>query len=154
MNKLLRKYFSQRSVYKGKWLELIQDDSHSRNLSSDFIKRNSETVSPDHSGVVSISLLPNDLTTLGELSMENLDIILIENLRIPSGRHILESPAGLCDKEFSIEENAMREVQEETGYRVKKIVSQTKSPKLSADPHHSTEEDYCVVSVLEKPSGG
>ena len=50
------------------------------------------------------------------------EIIFVGQYRPPVGREVIEFPAGLCDQEGeALEETALRELQEETGYRAKKI---------------------------------
>lgn len=50
------------------------------------------------------------------------EVIFISQYRPPVRREVIEFPAGLCDQEGeALEETALRELQEETGYRAKKI---------------------------------
>ncbi|MCK5475060.1 MAG: NUDIX hydrolase [Candidatus Pacebacteria bacterium] len=50
------------------------------------------------------------------------EIIFVSQYRPPVGGEVIEFPAGLCDqKGEALEETALRELQEETGYRAKKI---------------------------------
>lgn len=51
-------------------------------------------------------------------------VILVEQYRVPLGRHCLELPAGLVGDEQageSVEASAARELEEETGYRAARI---------------------------------
>ncbi|MEO5867403.1 MAG: NUDIX hydrolase [Sphingomonas sp.] len=53
-------------------------------------------------------------------------VILVEQYRVPLGRHCLELPAGLVGDEQageSVEASAARELEEETGYRATRIES-------------------------------
>lgn len=48
------------------------------------------------------------------------EIVFVKQFRIPLGRYVVELPAGLADKKGETpEELAKRELEEETGYRVK-----------------------------------
>ena len=58
------------------------------------------------------------------LAIDAGDVILVEQFRVPLGRHCLELPAGLVgdvDAGESVELSARRELEEETGYRADRI---------------------------------
>ncbi|MBN1521318.1 MAG: NUDIX hydrolase [Candidatus Aureabacteria bacterium] len=60
-------------------------------------------------------------------------ILLVEQFRPPLGKNVIELPAGLVadregDAEESIERAALRELEEETGYRAKKITKVLEGP--------------------------
>ncbi|TPG42832.1 NUDIX hydrolase [Sphingomonas koreensis] len=58
------------------------------------------------------------------LAIDNGDVILVEQYRVPLGKTCLELPAGLVgdlDAGESVEQSARRELEEETGYRAGRI---------------------------------
>lgn len=58
------------------------------------------------------------------VAVEDGDVILVEQFRVPLGRNCLELPAGLVGDETageSVEDSAARELEEETGYRAAHI---------------------------------
>lgn len=58
------------------------------------------------------------------VAIEDGDVILVEQYRVPLGRNCLELPAGLVGDETageSVEASAARELEEETGYRADRI---------------------------------
>jgi len=63
-------------------------------------------------------------------------IIFIEQFRPPVGKMVIEFPAGLCDKDENLEDAALRELQEETGYRsnnIQKLFAGPVSSGLSSE---------------------
>lgn len=52
------------------------------------------------------------------------ELLLIANFRPPIRKFCLEFPAGLVDEDGTIEENAEREMKEETGYECKILKSE------------------------------
>ena len=77
-------------------------------------------------------------------------ILFIKQPRIPIGKIILSFPAGLIDPGESVENAARRELLEETGYKIKKILSKSPSlPKSAGLTNESTYQVQCVV--VEKP---
>jgi ADP-ribose pyrophosphatase len=58
------------------------------------------------------------------LALDEGDVILVEQYRVPLGKHCLELPAGLIgdhDASDTVEAAAARELEEETGYRPARI---------------------------------
>ena len=58
------------------------------------------------------------------LAMDEGDVILVEQYRVPLGRTCLELPAGLIGDETegeAVESAAIRELEEETGYRAERM---------------------------------
>ena len=70
----------------------------------------------------------NSIVSIVAITAEN-EIIFVSQCRPPVKGEVIEIPAGLCDQEGEpLEETALRELQEETGYRARKII------KLFAGP--------------------
>jgi ADP-ribose pyrophosphatase len=73
------------------------------------------------------------------LAVHEGEVILVEQFRVPLGRRSLELPAGLVGDEQegeSIETAAIRELQEETGYRARNMVDLGRfhaSPGMSSE---------------------
>jgi len=61
-----------------------------------------------------------------------LSTVIIEQYRPPVDKFVVELPAGLIDKGETAEDAAIRELQEETGYKAKKVLQL--SPVIVADP--------------------
>lgn len=60
------------------------------------------------------------------LAIDDGDVVLIEQYRVPIGRRCLELPAGLVGDEEageSVERSAARELEEETGYRAARLTA-------------------------------
>ncbi|MDV4152151.1 NUDIX hydrolase [Clostridium sp. AL.422] len=101
---LEEKIINQKLIYKGSFLEIINVDVNlpdGSNTSRDIVK---------HPGATAI---------IAFLDEEN--IILVEQFRLPLNRVMLEIPAGKLNKNEEIIECARRELQEETGYRAKNM---------------------------------
>ena len=73
------------------------------------------------------------------LAVDDGDVILVEQYRVPIGRQCLELPAGLVGDEEDGEEAsvaAIRELEEETGYRAERMVELGRfhaSPGMSSE---------------------
>lgn len=76
------------------------------------------------------------------LAVDDGHVLLVEQYRVPLGRRCIELPAGLVGDEVageSIEASAMRELEEETGYRaahVEMIGDFASSPGLTSETFH------------------
>ena len=73
------------------------------------------------------------------LALDGDEVLLVEQFRVPLGRNCLELPAGLVGDEEEGEEvgqAAIRELEEETGYRARKMVDLGRfhaSPGMSSE---------------------
>ncbi|KAI0340720.1 hypothetical protein BDW22DRAFT_1334023 [Trametopsis cervina] len=73
--------------------------------------------------------------------------VIIEQFRPLVNSFVVELPAGLIDKGESAEEAAIRELEEETGYKARKVIES--SPVLVADPGMTNANmKLVVVDVL------
>ncbi|KAI0928177.1 hypothetical protein AcW1_005503 [Taiwanofungus camphoratus] len=70
--------------------------------------------------------------------------VIIEQFRAPVGKFVVELPAGLIDEGETAEETAIRELEEETGFKGKKVLQS--SPLLVCDPGMTT-ANMKLVSV-------
>ncbi len=118
-------------IYKGKILDLSVYDGkiEGRKVRREFIK---------HRGAA--AMLAFD---------ENKKVILVEQYRFPHG-YVLEIPAGTLEKEEEPIRCAFRELEEETGYRAKKMTALiTYYPSIG----YNAEVIHCfVASGLKKIS--
>ena len=93
------KILKEKLIYKGSFLDILNVDvklPNGKNYSRDVVR---------HPGATAIIAFLDD---------EN--IILVEQFRLPLNKKILEIPAGKINKNEDIKECAKRELQEETGY--------------------------------------
>ncbi|KII88821.1 hypothetical protein PLICRDRAFT_176355 [Plicaturopsis crispa FD-325 SS-3] len=84
-----------------------------------------------------------------------LSTVVIEQFRPPIGKHIIELPAGLIDEGETPEQAAIRELEEETGYKADLVVEST--PLQVSDPGMTNANMKLVVlsvtllDKMEKP---
>lgn len=76
-----------------------------------------------------------------------LSTIIIEQYRPPIDRFIIEMPAGLIDEGETPEQAAIRELEEETGFRASGVVEST--PVIVSDPGMTTANMKLVVLNVE-----
>lgn len=62
---------------------------------------------------------------------DNKEVLLIKQFRPPVNNYVIEFPAGLHDKTGTLEDAALRELEEETGYTSKEIIYLTEGPMSS-----------------------
>ena len=88
-------------MYKGKWVGIAVTEDND----TEMILRTT-----DDKYFAGVNVFPVKV-----LSEKSATLHLIENFRIPIWKKVLEAPAGLAEFGSSIEENALRELEEETG---------------------------------------
>ena len=64
---------------------------------------------------------------------ENHEIVLVKQYRPILGKHTLEIPAGTLDKNISIKDTLIEELEEECGIKREDIISMTEEPILTYD---------------------
>lgn len=93
------KILKEKLIYKGSFLDILNVDvelPNGKSYSRDVVR---------HPGATAIIAF-----------LDNENIILVEQFRLPLNKKILEIPAGKINKNEDIKECAKRELQEETGY--------------------------------------
>ncbi|KAH9951439.1 NUDIX hydrolase domain-like protein [Amylocystis lapponica] len=75
--------------------------------------------------------------------------VIIEQFRAPVGKFVVELPAGLIDEGETAEETAIRELEEETGFKGSKILES--SPLLVCDPGMTTANMKLVMVDVPFP---
>lgn len=93
-----------------------------------------------------------DMTAVVIVAMHDGKYILVEQERVPLGRRCIELPAGLVGDEddLGIEETALKELEEETGFvaaRIERLGEFYSSPGMVA-------ESYTLVRAHDVRSGG
>jgi len=78
---------------------------------------------------------------------EPLSTIIIEQYRPPAGNFVIELPAGLIDEGENAETAAVRELEEETGLKVSRIVKS--SPVQVSDPGMTTANMKLIIVEAE-----
>jgi ADP-ribose pyrophosphatase len=76
-----------------------------------------------------------------------LSTVIIEQFRPPIDKYIIELPAGLIDDGETAEEAAIRELEEETGYKADKIIES--SPVVVSDPGMTNANMQLVTVEVE-----
>jgi 8-oxo-dGTP pyrophosphatase MutT (NUDIX family) len=79
---------------------------------------------------------------------KSLEIVLIANFRPPVGKFCLEFPAGMVEGS-DYQEDALRELTEETGYIAEKIL---KVPEvlMNCDPWKSCEGGFLYIGIINE----
>lgn len=140
---------NKESLFKGHFIEL---------WSTKFLDKNGREQAWEWVG-------KNDAVIVFPITKEG-NIVLIKNFRVPLGRFVLETPAGLLDKENENNENAIRrELFEETGYTAEHFIPLPPVPYAAgisnnlshffiatgatkvADIHGDATEDITVIEI-------
>lgn len=100
----LEKRVSSKSIYKGRILDLRVDEV--------LLENGARTIREviDHGGACGVVAFD-----------ENGDLLMVKQYRYPLGQELLEIPAGKMDEGETPKQCAFRELEEETGYRAKKL---------------------------------
>ncbi|MDJ0269965.1 MAG: NUDIX hydrolase [Aigarchaeota archaeon] len=116
---------SSEVVFRGRVFSVVRD--RVRHGSREYVR---EVVV--HPGAVAIIAM----TGAGEL-------LLVRQFRYPAGRYLVEIPAGTLEEGESPENCAMRELEEETGYKAGKI---EKITEFFLAPGYSTERIHLFIA--------
>ncbi|VDM97691.1 unnamed protein product [Thelazia callipaeda] len=128
-------------VYDGKWLKVRQVRFKKNDSSSEQVWESAHRHKIPQSKPSGVDVL----ATLHKNGKKY--FILIKQYRIPMGGVCLEFPAGLINEGESVEAAAVRELKEETGYTVSKVISCSKG-KQSLSPGLTDESiNFVVVDV-------
>lgn len=96
------------------------------------------TVKCDRGGVEVIPVLKK---------ANKLFLIVIKNFRYPINDYCLEFPGGMIDEGETVEQAAIREVWEETGYTITEIVAVEKT--IQVDPWKSDDTNTVVIGMID-----
>ncbi|XP_072257872.1 ADP-sugar pyrophosphatase isoform X1 [Pyxicephalus adspersus] len=127
----------EETLIKGKWVQLEETtyvDHEGKTRTWETVKRTTRREGNDADGVAIIPVL---LRTLHYDCM-----VLIKQFRPPLGCYCLEFPAGLIDENETAEQAALRELEEETGYKGEVVEC---SPVSCLDPGLSNCTTYVVT---------
>eukprot|EP00742_Colponemidia_sp_Colp-10_P002908 GILJ01003105.1.p1 GENE.GILJ01003105.1~~GILJ01003105.1.p1 ORF type:complete len:232 (-),score=39.30 GILJ01003105.1:41-706(-) len=124
------------TVFEAKWLRMKQVTYRHGNeqRSWDMVERTTKHCDVD--GV--------DVFAIVRYVDKPAHAIFILNYRPPVDQYVLEFPAGLIDPHETLEEAALRELKEETGY-IGQISKAAVSPILRVDPWKSNESGRIVM---------
>lgn len=79
-------------------------------------------------------------------------LLFIKQARVPVRKIVISFPAGLIDGNEDPEQTAARELEEETGYRIKRIIS--KSPLLPKSAGLTDESTYQIQCIVDERNVG
>lgn len=133
-----KKELTPRDIYKGSWYTYrgVDIDVPGKDpYHYEYITRTSKC---DRGGVEVIPVLRK----AGKLYL-----IVIKNFRYPINDYCLEFPGGMIDENETVEQAAVREVWEETGYTITQIVAVEKA--IQVDPWKSDDTNTVVIGIVD-----
>ncbi|XP_053319254.1 ADP-sugar pyrophosphatase [Spea bombifrons] len=102
----------EETLVKGKWVQLQETtyaDHDGKTRTWETVKRTTRATCNAADGVAIIPVL--------QRTLHYECIVLVKQFRPPLGCHCLEFPAGLIDENETAQQAALRELEEETGYK-------------------------------------
>ncbi len=125
------KTIESKTIFRGKLINLKVDRV--------LLPSGRETIREFVEYIGSVAILP---------VFKNGDVLLLRQYRYPVSEELIEIPAGKIEKGENPRETALRELEEETGYRARSI---EKVAQFYLAPGYSTEEMHLFVArELEK----
>ena len=124
--------------YKGEWYTFNVMHIGTTEENSYEYEYISSTERCDRGGVEIIPIIKKD----GKLYL-----LLIKNFRYPINSYCLEFPGGMIDPDETLEDAARRELREETGYILTKIISIQK--EVQVDPWKSNDRNNIVICFID-----
>ncbi|KAM5172475.1 ADP-sugar pyrophosphatase [Mantella aurantiaca] len=135
----------EKILVKGKWVQLEETtyvDQEGKTRTWETVKR---TTRREGNAVDGVAIIPVLQRTLHYECM-----VLIKQFRPPLGCYCLEFPAGLIDENETAEQAALRELEEETGYKGEVMEC---SPVSCLDPGLSNCTTYVVTVHINGDDG-
>ncbi|KAM8973720.1 ADP-sugar pyrophosphatase [Pelodytes ibericus] len=127
----------EETLVKGKWVQLQETtyvDHDGKTRTWETVKRTTRTEGNTADGVAIIPVL--------QRTLHYECMVLVKQFRPPLGCHCLEFPAGLIDENETPEKAALRELEEETGYKGEVMEC---SPLACLDPGLSNCTTYLLT---------
>ncbi len=124
------------TLFTGNWLNILQAtflDKYNNKRKWEFVERKGK----------------RKVVTMICRSPSSGKILLIKQPRIPIDSVEISFPAGLVDENETIEEAALRELKEETGYNVRILHVSNPLPKSAGMSSESTSLVFCEVEENE-----
>ena len=149
-----KKIVSKKEAFQGKWLRFILTEHQIRNGSTktyEYVERTTRKGVLDGVSIVGIMGFPK--------SNQKPKLVIVANFRPPVNQFVLEFPAGLVDSEGNGLDDAVRELQEETGLIPTKVIDILEhegiqgipqvGPITFSDPWKSTENEKLVLVEVD-----
>lgn len=136
---------NKETVYDGKWLKLIHAEAKIRGNAVNWLYCTRKDLSAPTAELADVVVIVPFVK-----NAEGTKILLVEEFRIPLGRTQVGFPAGLIDPGEDVATSVERELLEETGYKVVRVLEE--SPVLATSAG-LTDETYKYVFVEAEYAG-
>lgn len=139
------KILSQSTKYSGNWLSLktMTLEVNGKKIHEyEYIEpAPSKKANKDLDGVSMVPIIKSK-------SSKAKKVVIVANFRPPTNNYVLEFPGGIVENE-SYEEDALRELKEETGYRGSKIINSENSFPCYYDAWKSKENGRLLIVEID-----